>query len=87
MAIIFNTMITFNAGEILHFRSISCIADHEGILHRISDPSGKKSSLVAPKAQEVCLNGTSENFTDKPQSARTSVCFRSALDRAKVRQA
>jgi hypothetical protein len=41
MAIIFNTPITFNAGEIFRFGSISCIEDQEGILHCIVDPSGK----------------------------------------------
>jgi hypothetical protein len=50
MAIIFNTSITFNAEEIFHFGSIYCIADQEGNLHRIADPSRKKSSPVAPKA-------------------------------------
>jgi hypothetical protein len=49
MAITFNTMITFNAGEIFHFGSISCVVDQEGILHRIGDPSRKKSSPVAQK--------------------------------------
>jgi hypothetical protein len=49
MAIIFNTMITFNAGEIFYFGSISYIVDQEDILHCIADPSGKKSSLVVPK--------------------------------------
>jgi hypothetical protein len=49
MAIIFNTMITFNAGGIFYFGSISYIMDQEDILHRIADPSRKKSSLVAPK--------------------------------------
>jgi hypothetical protein len=50
MAITFNTMITFNAGEIFHFVSIPCITDQGGILHRIGDAFGKKSFLVAPKA-------------------------------------
>jgi hypothetical protein len=50
MAIAFNTMITFNTREIFHFGSISYIAYQGGILHRIVNPSRKKSSLVAPKA-------------------------------------
>jgi hypothetical protein len=47
MAIIFNTPITFNAGEVFHFGSLSYIVDQEGILHRIADPSEKRSSPVA----------------------------------------
>jgi hypothetical protein len=47
MAIIFNITVTFNAGEIFRFGSLSCIVDQEGILHRIVDPS-KKRSLMAP---------------------------------------
>jgi hypothetical protein len=42
MAIIFNTPIIFNAGEVFHFGSLSCIADREGILHHIADPSKKR---------------------------------------------
>jgi hypothetical protein len=50
MAITFNTMITFDAREVFHFTSISCITDQAGILHRIADPPGKKPSLMVPKA-------------------------------------
>jgi hypothetical protein len=47
MAIIFNTPIAFNVGEVFCFGSLSCIADQEGILHRIVDPSEKRSSPMA----------------------------------------
>jgi hypothetical protein len=36
MAIIFNTPVTFNVGEVSRFGSLSCIADQEGVLHRRS---------------------------------------------------
>jgi hypothetical protein len=36
MAIIFNTPITFNVGEVFRFGSLSCIVDQEGVLHRRS---------------------------------------------------
>lgn len=50
MAINFKTMITFNPGEVFHFKSISGIVDQEGALHRIADPSRKKPSLGTPIA-------------------------------------
>jgi hypothetical protein len=49
MAITFNILVTLSAREIFCFRSISCIADQEGILHHIVDPSRMKSSPMAPK--------------------------------------
>jgi hypothetical protein len=52
MAIIFNTPITFNVGEVFRFGSVSYIADQEGVLHRIADPSEKRSSLMVPIAEE-----------------------------------
>jgi hypothetical protein len=48
MAIVFNIPITFNAGEIFFFGSLSCITDQEGVLHRIVDPSEKRFSSMAP---------------------------------------
>jgi hypothetical protein len=50
MAIIFNIPVTINAGVIFCFVSLSGIADQEGVLHRIADPSEKRSSLMAPNA-------------------------------------
>jgi hypothetical protein len=47
-AIIFNTLVSFNAGEMFCFGSLYCIAEQEGVLHRITDPSEKRSSSVAP---------------------------------------
>jgi hypothetical protein len=52
MAIIFNTPIAFNTGEEFRFGSLFCIADHKGILHRITDPSEKTSSPMAPITKE-----------------------------------
>jgi hypothetical protein len=49
IAVTFNSMITFNPGAIFCFGTISCIADQEGILHRIAIPPRKKSSLGLPK--------------------------------------
>jgi hypothetical protein len=50
MAIVFNTSIIFNVGEVFHFGSLLCITDRKGILHRIANPSEKGSSLMAPIA-------------------------------------
>jgi hypothetical protein len=50
MAIFFNIPVTFNTGVIFCFVSLSDIADQEGVLHRIADPSGKRSSPKAPNA-------------------------------------
>ena len=50
MAIIFNTLIIFNVGEVFRFGSLSCIPDRKGILHRIADPSEKGCSLMVPIA-------------------------------------
>jgi hypothetical protein len=52
MAIIFNTPIAFNAGEEFCFGSLFCIANQEGILHRITDPSEKTSSPMASIMEE-----------------------------------
>jgi hypothetical protein len=49
MATIFNTPFTFNAVEMFHYGSHSCIAD-QGVLHHTVDPSEKRSSLMAPIA-------------------------------------
>ena len=48
MAIIFSIPITFNAGEVFRFGSLSCIADKEGVLHSIAEPSEKRSPPMAP---------------------------------------
>jgi hypothetical protein len=48
MAIVFNILVTFNAREFLCFGSLFCIADQEGILRHIADPSGNRSSPMAP---------------------------------------
>ncbi|AQK47479.1 Signal recognition particle 9 kDa protein [Zea mays] len=50
MAIIFCIPVTFNAREIFCFGSLSCIVDQKCILHRIANPSGKRSSPMAPNA-------------------------------------
>jgi hypothetical protein len=55
MANIFNTSVIFNAREVFHFGFLSCIADQEGVLHCIVDPSKKIFSLVAPIAGRVRL--------------------------------
>jgi hypothetical protein len=51
MAIIFNIPITSNVGEIFYFGSLSYIADQEGVLHHITDPSDKRTSLMAPNVE------------------------------------
>jgi hypothetical protein len=50
MAIIFDTLITFNAREVIRFGSLSCITDQEGVLHRIAVPSESRSSPMEPIA-------------------------------------
>lgn len=47
MTIIFNP-ITFNAGEVFYFGSLSYIADQEGILHHIAHPFEKRHSPMVP---------------------------------------
>jgi hypothetical protein len=46
MAIIFNTTITFNIGEVFHFGSLPYNAEQNGALHRIADPD-EESPLMA----------------------------------------
>jgi hypothetical protein len=53
MAIIFKSKITFSPGAIFCFRTISCIADVEGTLHRIATPPKKKSSSGIPQKARV----------------------------------
>jgi hypothetical protein len=50
MAVTFKAMITFNPGAFFYFRTISCIAEQEGTLHRIAVPPEKKPPLGSPKA-------------------------------------
>jgi hypothetical protein len=70
MDIIFNTPIFFNAGEIFHFGSLSCIADREGVLHRIMDPSKKRSSLMASITKAGSPHLTSTRTTPTNSKAR-----------------
>jgi hypothetical protein len=51
MAIIFDTPVTFNAREVFCFGSLSYITNQEGVLHRIMDPSERRSSLMEPIAE------------------------------------
>jgi hypothetical protein len=53
MAIIFKSKITFSPGTIFCFRTISCIADIEGTLHRIAAPPKKKPSSGIPQEARV----------------------------------
>jgi hypothetical protein len=55
MAIIFKSKITFIPGAIFYFRTISCIEDVEGTLHRIATPPKKKSSSGIPQEARVKL--------------------------------
>jgi hypothetical protein len=48
MAIVFNTLVIFNVEQVFRFGSLSCIVDREGVLHRITNPLEKRSSLMAP---------------------------------------
>jgi hypothetical protein len=79
MAIVFNTLIIFNIEELFRFGSLSCIADREGVLHRIADPSEKRSYLRAP----ITKAGSSppdlgKNYFDELQGTKTSTNLRSA---------
>jgi hypothetical protein len=52
MAIIFQHKIALRLGSVFCFRTISSMADEEGILHRIADPPEKKpSSKIFEKAR------------------------------------
>jgi hypothetical protein len=53
MAIIFKSKITFSPGAIFCFGTISCVADIEGTLHRITTPPKKKSSSGIPQEARV----------------------------------
>jgi hypothetical protein len=44
MAITFQHKIALHSGSVFFFRTISSVADEEGILHRIADPPEKKPS-------------------------------------------
>jgi hypothetical protein len=52
MAIVFQHKIVLRPGSVFCFRTISFVADEEGILHRIADPPEKKPSLkISEKAE------------------------------------
>jgi hypothetical protein len=52
MAIVFQHKIVLRPGSVFCFRTISSVADEEGILHRIADPPEKKPSLkISEKAR------------------------------------
>jgi hypothetical protein len=78
MAIIFNTPITFNVGEVFRFGSLSYIAGQEGVLHRITDPSERRSSPMAPIAEAGSSHLTPtrtalmNSKAQKPQPTSTS---------------
>jgi hypothetical protein len=49
MAVTFKNKITLRLGAMFRFGTISCIADEEGILHRIADLPKKKPSSRIPR--------------------------------------
>jgi hypothetical protein len=70
MAITFQHKIALRPGSVFCFRTISFVADEEGILHRIADPPEKKSSLkISEKA------GTKQEIMQPPAlRAKTTSC-------------
>jgi hypothetical protein len=70
MAITFQHKIALHPGYMFCFRTISSVADEEGILHRIVDPPEKKPSLkISEKA------GTKQEITQPPAlRAKTTSC-------------
>jgi hypothetical protein len=81
MAIVFQHKIALRPGSVFCFGTISFVADEEGILRRIADPSEKKSfSKISEKAgmrQQIarplapqtkvvsCKLGAENSFTQK----------------------
>jgi hypothetical protein len=79
VAITFQHKIALRPGSVFCFRTISSMADEEGILHRIADPSKKKPSpkisekartrqqMVQPLAPRTkttsCKSGAENSFT------------------------
>jgi hypothetical protein len=70
MAIVFNTLITFNAGEMFHFGSLSCIVDRKGVLHRIAGPFEEGSSPTTPAAKTGLAHPASAKTTPASFKAR-----------------
>jgi hypothetical protein len=70
MAIIFQHKIALRPGSMFCFRTISSIADEEGILHRIADPPEKKlSSKISEEA------GTKQEIAQPPvHRAKATSC-------------
>jgi hypothetical protein len=70
MAITFQHKIALRPRSVFCFRTISSVADEEGILHRIADPPKKKSSLkIFEKA------GTKQEIKQPPAlRAKTTSC-------------
>jgi hypothetical protein len=70
MAITFQHKIALRPGSVFYFGTISFVADEEGILHRIADPSEKKpSSKISEKA------GTRQQIAQPPAPrAKTTSC-------------
>jgi hypothetical protein len=59
MVVTFKNKITVIRGAMFHFRTISCIADVEGILHCIADPPEKKLSSGIPREAKASLRTVS----------------------------
>jgi hypothetical protein len=88
MAITFQYNITLRPGSVFCFRTISSVADEEGILHRIADPQEKKpSSKISVKAETKqkiaqppalrakttsCKPGAEDSFTRRPPLSTSS---------------
>jgi hypothetical protein len=70
MAIIFNTLIIFNVGEVFYFGSLSYITGREGVLHCIADPSETRSSPMAPTVEACSPHLTSTKTTSMNSKAR-----------------
>jgi hypothetical protein len=58
MAITFKNKVTFRPGAMLHFGTISWIANKEGTLHHIADPPEKKPSSRIPRKVRARLRTT-----------------------------
>jgi hypothetical protein len=58
MAIVFKNKIALSPGAMFRFRTISCIADKEGTLHRVADTPEKRPTSEIPREAEASPEAT-----------------------------
>ena len=87
MAVTFFSKITMRPGSVFYFRTISSVADEEGILHHIADPPEKKSpptnSENAGEAQPPALR---KKIVSGEAGARSSLTRKTPLSTSSTKE-